>query len=61
MFSEIFAMSAISCSLVIRWGQGRIWGVCLVVMTDPFAPQVLSINADKISNAVTAGLKCGCF
>jgi len=30
-------------------------------MTDSFAPQVLSIKADKISNAVTAGLKCGCF
>ena len=33
----------------------------MAVMTDPFAPQVLSIAADKISNAVTAGLKCGCF
>jgi len=30
-------------------------------MRDPFALQVLSIKADKISNAVTAGLKCGCF
>jgi len=36
--------------------QGRIYGVCLAVMTDPFAPQVLSINADNISNTVTAGL-----
>jgi len=25
-------------------------------MTDPFAPQVLSIKADKISHAVTRGL-----
>jgi len=33
----------------------------LAVMTDPFAPQVLSIKADKILNAVTAGLKCRCF
>ena len=30
-------------------------------MTDPFAPQVFSIKADKILNAVTTGLKCGCF
>jgi len=30
-------------------------------MTNPFALQVLSIKADKILNAVTAGLKCGCF
>jgi len=28
-------------------------------MTDPFVPQVLSFKADKIWNAVTAGLKCG--
>jgi len=28
-------------------------------MTDPYAPQVLSIKADKISHTVTAGLKCG--
>jgi len=28
----------------------------LAVMTDPFAPQVLSIKADKISDSVTAGL-----
>jgi len=41
--------------------QRRIYGVCLTVMTDPFAPQVLSIKADEISNAVTAGLKCGYF
>jgi len=27
----------------------------------PFEPQVLSIKTDKILNAVTAGLKCGCF
>jgi len=33
----------------------------LPVMTDPFAPQELSIKADKISNAVTAGLQCGWF
>jgi len=38
--------------------QGRIWGVCLALMTDLFAPQVLSIKADKILNAVTAGHKC---
>jgi len=25
-------------------------------MTDPFEPQVLSINTDKILNAVTAGV-----
>jgi len=31
-------------------------GVCLAVMTDPFALQVLSITTDKISHAVTAGL-----
>ena len=31
-------------------------GACLAVITDPLAPQVLSIEADKISNAVTAGL-----
>jgi len=37
-------------------GQGRIYRVCLAVMTDPFAPQVLRIKADKISNTVTAGL-----
>jgi len=30
-------------------------------MTDPFAPQALSIKADKTSNVVTAGLQCGCF
>jgi len=34
----------------------------LPVMTDSFAPQVLSIKADdKTANVVTAGLKCGCF
>jgi len=39
--------------------KGRIWRVCLAVMTDPFAPQVISIKADKyhtlslqVSNAV---------
>jgi len=45
--------------LEVRRGAPRLrtWGVCLAVMTDPFAPQVLSIKADdKISNAVTAGL-----
>jgi len=31
-------------------------GVCLAVMTDTIAPQVLSIKADKTSNVVTAGL-----
>jgi len=36
--------------------QGSIWGVCLAVTTDPFAPQVLSIKADKTSNVVTAHL-----
>jgi len=41
--------------------QGCIHGVCLAVMTDPFAPQVLSIKADNTSNVVTAGLWCGCF
>jgi len=30
-------------------------------MTDPFAPQVFSIESDKVLNAVTAGLKCRCF
>jgi len=28
-------------------------------MTDPFAPQVLSIKVNKILNAVTAGLNVG--
>jgi len=28
----------------------------LAIMTDPFEPQVLSINTDKILNAVTAGV-----
>jgi len=37
-------------------GQGRIQGVCLAVMTDPFVSQVLNINANKISNVATAGL-----
>ena len=41
--------------------QGCILGDCLAVMTDSFAPKVLSIKADKISSAVTVGLKCGCF
>jgi len=42
-------------------GQGQVFpdpctqGVCLAVMTDPFVPQMLSIKANKISNAVTAG------
>jgi len=31
-------------------------GLCLAVMTGRFVPQVLSIKADKIQNAVTAGL-----
>jgi len=31
----------------------------LAVMINPFASQVLSIKANKISNA-TAGLLCGC-
>ena len=31
-------------------------GVCLAIMTDHFALQVLSIKADKILNTVTAGL-----
>jgi len=35
-------------------------GVCLPVMTDPFAPQVLSIKADdKTTNVVTAGTNAG--
>jgi len=36
-------------------------GDSLAVMTDRFAPQVLSIKVDKILNAVAAGLKYGCF
>jgi len=32
--------------------------VCLAVMTGSFVPQVLSIKADEITNAVTAGLQC---
>jgi len=36
--------------------QGRIQGICLAVMTSPVVPHVLSIKADKASNAVTAGL-----
>jgi len=32
-------------------------GVCLAVMTG----QVLSIKPNNMSNAVTAGLYCGCF
>jgi len=34
----------------------RIHGFCLAVMTGSFVPQVLSIKADEITNAVTAGL-----
>jgi len=30
-------------------------------MADTFPSQVLSIKADKISHAVTAGLQCRCF
>ena len=37
--------------------QERIQGVCLAMMTGPFALQVLSIKADKISKDVTAGLQ----
>ena len=38
------------------WQQGHIQRICLAVMTGPFLPQVLSIEASEISNAVTAGL-----
>ena len=34
----------------------RIHGFCLDVTTSSFVPQVLSIQADEITNAVTAGL-----
>ena len=33
----------------------------MAVMTDSFAPKVIRIKADKISSAVTVGLKRGCF
>jgi len=38
--------------LAVCQDQGHTQGVCLAVMTDPFVPQVLSIKADKVSNAV---------
>ena len=38
------------------YNQGCIQGVCLVVTTGPFVPQVLSIKTSKILNAVTTDL-----